>query len=257
MLGTSPHPSVRNSRLALTFRVDQLSDSNFINELEAVLRDTGLDPRTLQLELTESIILEQAETMRDLLERIRSFGVRIALDDFGTGYSSLSYLERFPIDTLKIDQSFVRTSVNRTDGPSEIVRLIVGLGRALDMNVVAEGVEDVQQWDVLRKFGCGSAQGYLFSRPRSRARSSGSSRAPTGETAAISFLTDVLAQTRPIADSSSTAARPLRILGLPELRLPPLRLKPAKKSISRLAVAHSSASNALDTRRRQACKPRR
>ncbi len=154
------------AKLALSVNVSsrQLSDPNFMNELEAALSDSGMDGRTLQLELTESIILEQAESVRNLLERIRSLGVRIALDDFGTGYSSLSYLERFPIDTLKIDQSFVRRLLTEPT-TSEIVRLIVGLGRALDMNVVAEGVENVEQWDALRKFGCGSAQGYLFSRP--------------------------------------------------------------------------------------------
>ena len=154
------------AKLVLSVNVSsrQLNDATFINELESALAESGLDPHTLQLELTESIFLEHAENARMLLERIRMLGVRIALDDFGTGYSSLSYLQRFPVDTLKIDKSFVALLL--TDpATSEIVRLIVGLGRALDMNVVAEGVEDVRQWDVLRKFGCASAQGYLFSRP--------------------------------------------------------------------------------------------
>jgi predicted signal transduction protein with EAL and GGDEF domain len=155
-----------NANLIISVNVSsrQLNDARFFFELEAALARTGLAPATLQLELTESILLQNAEGARASLERIRRLGVRIALDDFGTGYSSLSYLEKFPIDTLKIDQSFV---ARLTTAPTtkEIVRLIVGLGSALEMNVLAEGVEQAAQWNVLRDFGCASAQGYLFSRP--------------------------------------------------------------------------------------------
>ena len=125
---------------------------------------SGLDPRTLQLEITESIFLEHAQDFAALLERIQALGVRFALDDFGTGYSSLSYLERFRFDTLKIDQSFVARLLS-VPATAEIVRLIIGLAMALGMDVVAEGVEEPAQWEALRDFGCARAQGYYFSRP--------------------------------------------------------------------------------------------
>ncbi len=155
-----------HERLSLSVNVSsrQLCDPKFFFELEQTLAASGLDPKTLQLEITESIFLEHAQTAREVFDRVRALGVRIALDDFGTGYSSLSYLEQFPIDTLKIDQSFVARLLT-TRATREIVRLIVGLARALEMDVVAEGVEEPEQWEALRQFGCASAQGYLFSRP--------------------------------------------------------------------------------------------
>jgi diguanylate cyclase (GGDEF)-like protein/PAS domain S-box-containing protein len=156
----------QNERLTLSVNVSsrQLFDPGFFYELERALERSGLDPRTLQLEITESIFLAHAEDFATLIERIRALGVRIALDDFGTGYSSLSYLERFHFDTLKIDQSFVAKLLT-TVATNEIVRLIIGLARALGMDVVAEGVEESDQWEALREFGCARGQGYLFSRP--------------------------------------------------------------------------------------------
>ncbi len=153
-------------KLTLSVNVSsrQLFDSSFIFELEDALAQSGLDPHTLILEITESIFLEHAQDVSALFDRIKDLGVRVALDDFGTGYSSLSYLERFRFDTLKIDKSFVARLLSMR-ATSEIVRLIIGLAGALDMEVVAEGIESVEQWEALRDFGCVRAQGYLFSRP--------------------------------------------------------------------------------------------
>jgi EAL domain-containing protein (putative c-di-GMP-specific phosphodiesterase class I) len=153
------------ARLTISVNVSsrQLYDPRFFADLKSALIETGLDPSTLELEITESIFLAQGHDIAALLERIRALGVRIALDDFGTGYSSLSYLERFRFDTLKVDKTFVDRLTTRTTG--EIVRLIVGLASALGMDVVAEGIEDASQVEVLRDYGAARAQGFLFSRP--------------------------------------------------------------------------------------------
>lgn len=153
-------------RLTLSVNVSsrQLFDSRFIFELEHALAESGLDPHTLILEITESIFLEHAQDVSALFDRIKDLGVRVALDDFGTGYSSLSYLERFRFDALKIDKSFV-ARIGSVRATAEIVRLIIGLAGALDMDVVAEGIESTEQWEALNEFGCVRAQGYLFSRP--------------------------------------------------------------------------------------------
>src|SRR3569623_1179305 len=128
------------------------------------LAASGLSPNRLELEITESIFLEGSDSTFTLLHGLRSLGVRIALDDFGTGYSSLSYLQRFPFDKIKIDQSFIRDLLTRP-GAVAIVRAITDLARALGMETTAEGVEQAEQLAELRKHGCTSVQGYLFSKP--------------------------------------------------------------------------------------------
>ncbi|MEO5493549.1 MAG: EAL domain-containing protein [Sphingomonas sp.] len=128
------------------------------------LAASGLDPARLELEITESIFLEGLEETTRLLHGLRSLGVRIALDDFGTGYSSLSYLQSFPFDKIKIDRSFIQDLLTRP-GAVAIVRAITDLARALGMETTAEGVEETEQLTELRKHGCSSVQGYLFSRP--------------------------------------------------------------------------------------------
>ncbi|WP_275669357.1 EAL domain-containing protein [Sphingomonas panacisoli] len=123
-----------------------------------------LTPARLEVEITESIFLEDAGSVVTLLHQLRAMGVRIALDDFGTGYSSLSYLRSFPFDKIKIDKSFVDAVVN-DDSSAAIIRAIVDMATALHMETTAEGVEDTAQLDRLRGQGCSSIQGYLFSRP--------------------------------------------------------------------------------------------
>jgi len=157
-------PDSRPVAIGVNVSSRQLSDSGFFETLVAALDESGLDPHALELEITESVFIEHPESVGALLERIRALGVRVVLDDFGTGYSSLSYLERYPIDTLKIDRSFVaRLATSRTT--VEIVRLVVELAKALQMDVTAEGVEDERQFEILAGCGCTHAQGYLMSRP--------------------------------------------------------------------------------------------
>ncbi len=134
------------------------------HRLAALVRDAGLEPRRIDLELTESIIMEDGPTAVRTLEDLKSHGFGIAIDDFGTGYSSLSYLKRLPLDVLKIDQSFVRDLPGDQDDVA-IVETILSMARGLDLRVVAEGVETEQQLDFLRARGCDELQGFLFSPP--------------------------------------------------------------------------------------------
>ncbi len=142
----------------------QLLSEQFVENLEGVLARTKLQPELLQLEVTESVLLAGAAIVEPLFKSIRGLGVKIAFDDFGTGYSSLSYLERFQIDTLKIDKSFV-DRMNDTSAKSEIIRMIIALAHSLGVKVIAEGIELQSQCDALSQLGCTDMQGYLFSRP--------------------------------------------------------------------------------------------
>ena len=151
-------------RVSVNVSADELRDRAFIPELRAALRATGLDPGCLQLEITESVFLHQPGTVGRVLKRIRSMGVRIALDDFGTGYSSLGYLDRYRIDTLKIDRSFIARMLRQRRAMA-IMEGIVRLGRSLELDIVAEGVETPAQLRTLRGMGCASVQGFLLGRP--------------------------------------------------------------------------------------------
>lgn len=142
----------------------QLEDKGFLAVLQQALVEHAMDPRMLQLEITESVFMRNPGQIGALFKSIRKLGVSIAFDDFGTGYSSLSYLELYPIDTLKIDQSFVHR-LGKKSANAEIVRMIVALAHTLRMDVWAEGVENKNQRDVLEACGCTIAQGFLFSRP--------------------------------------------------------------------------------------------
>jgi EAL domain-containing protein (putative c-di-GMP-specific phosphodiesterase class I) len=129
-----------------------------------ILRETGLSPKCLKLEITESMVMENMDSAVQMLRQLRALGIALSIDDFGTGYSSLSYLHRFPINTLKIDKSFVtRMADNAENG--EIVRTIITLAKSLGMDVVAEGVETEAQLEQLKALSCQYGQGYLFSRP--------------------------------------------------------------------------------------------
>ena len=136
----------------------------FLEGVFAILKNTGLDPKFLELELTESVLMKRPESTASILQALRAEGVRVAVDDFGTGYSSLSYLQKFSIDALKIDQSFVRRITTAPD-ETTIVTAVISMARSLKLRVVAEGVETVKELEFLQAHQCDEAQGYYFSRP--------------------------------------------------------------------------------------------
>jgi len=142
----------------------QLADPRLLEEIAAALERNGVPPESLRLELTESVLMDNAETVLRILETLRSTGVRIWVDDFGTGYSSLSYLHRFPVDGLKIDKAFVDVLDGGEQGAA-MIRTIVGLAQALSVDVIAEGIEARTQADQLLRLGCLRGQGYFFSVP--------------------------------------------------------------------------------------------
>ncbi|MET0647659.1 MAG: EAL domain-containing protein [Pyrinomonadaceae bacterium] len=142
----------------------QFAQASLAETVDEALHATGLDPRCLRLEITESVVMGNAEAACSTLGSLRARGLGVSIDDFGTGYSSLSYLHRFPVDTLKVDRSFIGR-MGEGDENGEIVRTIITLARNLGMQVVAEGVETARQGDLLRGLGCEYAQGYFFSRP--------------------------------------------------------------------------------------------
>jgi diguanylate cyclase (GGDEF)-like protein/PAS domain S-box-containing protein len=142
----------------------EFRSEGFLENLRAILKDTRLDPRYLELELTESVLMQHAESSVSVLSTLKSIGVRLAVDDFGTGYSSLSYLKRFPIDSLKIDQSFVRDITTDTDDAT-IVGAVISMARSLRLCTIAEGVETEEQVTFLQAHSCDEAQGYYFSKP--------------------------------------------------------------------------------------------
>jgi diguanylate cyclase (GGDEF)-like protein/PAS domain S-box-containing protein len=142
----------------------EFRSKDFLKNVQAILGDTRLEPRYLELELTESVLMQDAESTASALEALKGMGVRLAVDDFGTGYSSLSYLSRFPIDVLKIDQSFVHKITSDT-GDAIITNAVINMGKSLKQRVIAEGVETVDQLTFLLAHGCDEGQGYYFSRP--------------------------------------------------------------------------------------------
>jgi EAL domain-containing protein (putative c-di-GMP-specific phosphodiesterase class I) len=158
------HPDVSNLRISVNLSVHEFSKPNLVETMERILFESGLDPRFLKLEITESAIMESIDFVTRTLKMLRERQIELSIDDFGTGYSSLCYLHRFPMDTLKIDQAFVR-EMHTTDENFHIVRTIVTLAQALNMSVVAEGIETEQQAEDLTRLGCEFGQGFLFSRP--------------------------------------------------------------------------------------------
>ncbi|MDT7951107.1 MAG: EAL domain-containing protein [Acetobacteraceae bacterium] len=151
-------------KVAVNLSPLQFRNRALASEVAAALERSGLPPARLELEITESLLLQDSESTLAILNEIRALGVHISMDDFGTGYSSLSYLRRFPFDKIKIDQSFIRHLEDSGDCIA-IVRAVLGLGKSLGMRVVAEGVETEEQFSLLRREGCEQVQGYLFSKP--------------------------------------------------------------------------------------------
>lgn len=149
--------------MAVNVSALELHDKDFLTSVRSTLTDTGLDPRRLELELTESVLMQDTQMVAAILQALRDLGVRIAVDDFGTGYSSLTYLQSFPVDTLKIDQSFVQGIDN--EAGEAIVCAVISMGTSLKLQVVAEGIETRQQLAFLKSHRCAEGQGYYFGRP--------------------------------------------------------------------------------------------
>ena len=150
--------------MAVKVSAIQFRDENFLEGLFTILSETGLDPRLLELELTESVLMKRVESTASILQTLRERGVQVAVDDFGTGYSSLNYLYKFPLDALKIEQSFVR-QITTTPDETTVVSAMISMGRSLKLRVVAEGVETPEVLAFLQARECDEAQGYYFSHP--------------------------------------------------------------------------------------------
>ncbi|MGA9672690.1 MAG: EAL domain-containing protein, partial [Terracidiphilus sp.] len=157
-------PPLRALTVSVNVSARQLCDSRLVEEVESALADSGLNPESLALEMTESSIMGNTQQTLATLDRLKAMNIRLEIDDFGTGYSSLSYLQRLPFDILKIDRSFIR-EMTAGNGSLDIVKAILQLARSLKLEVIAEGVETEQQLSTLHELGCNYLQGYLFSKP--------------------------------------------------------------------------------------------
>lgn len=153
-----------NFRMAVNVSVRQFAQPDLVEYIAAVLAETGLQPQSLEIELTESLVMNDVERSIDILQRLKAIGLQMSIDDFGTGYSSLAYLKRFPIDLLKIDQAFVR-DIETSSDDTAIVKAIISMAHSLGIRVIAEGVETEAQCNFLRLNMCDEIQGYFFSRP--------------------------------------------------------------------------------------------
>jgi EAL domain-containing protein (putative c-di-GMP-specific phosphodiesterase class I) len=150
--------------MAVNLSPRQFTDPGLLDDIATILRDSGMAAAMLELEITESMVMQNAERAIQALLAIKELGVRIAIDDFGTGYSSLAQLKRFPIDTLKVDRSFIR-DIPMDGEDRAITEAIIAMGRTLSLTVIAEGVETEEQQTFLREHACDQMQGYFFSRP--------------------------------------------------------------------------------------------
>ena len=159
---TARFPNDSPASVSVNISAQGFRQADVVRGVADALEETGLDPHSLRLEITESVAMADAERARTILTELKALGLRISLDDFGTGYSSLSYLQRFPVDVLNIDQSFV-AGMDQNHECREIVRTIVNLAAILGLDVVAEGTETAAQVDYLQSLDCGFAQGYFFS----------------------------------------------------------------------------------------------
>jgi EAL domain-containing protein (putative c-di-GMP-specific phosphodiesterase class I) len=150
--------------VAVNLSARQLHEPNFVEMVIDIIRESGLPPECLKLEVTESSVIQNPEVCISKMKMLRAQGITFSIDDFGTGYSSLSYLKRFPIDALKIDRSFISDAMS-SKGDQEIIKTIIAMARNLKIDAVAEGVETQEQKDFLASYGCNSMQGFLFARP--------------------------------------------------------------------------------------------
>ena len=151
-------------RMAVNLSARQFHEKNLLGMVRQTLREAQLDPACLELELTESVIMKNAEVTTAVLREFHEMGIEVSIDDFGTGYSSLNYLKRFPVNKLKIDQSFIR-DITRDPDDAAITTAVIAMGHSLHLKVIAEGVETKEQLEFLRSIQCDEIQGYYFSRP--------------------------------------------------------------------------------------------
>lgn len=154
----------RDLGLAVNVSAPLLQRPDAVSTIASVLGTTGLPPGLLELEITETLAVEDAAQTLKVLRGLKKLGIRLSIDDFGTGYSSLAYLMQFPLDVLKVDRSFIQALTTDRDG-AQIASAVIGLAHSLDLAVVAEGVEEIRQWEIVREQGCDRVQGYLFSPP--------------------------------------------------------------------------------------------
>ena len=151
-------------RIAVNLSLRQLRQKSFIKKIDKIIRRYGIDPASLEFEITETTLVEDPQRTIGLLNQLHAIGLHLAIDDFGTGYSSLSALQKFPINTLKIDRSFVKNAAEDANDAA-IVSTIIDMGRSLKLDVVAEGVETQEQLNFLRRLKCDYVQGMLFGEP--------------------------------------------------------------------------------------------
>jgi EAL domain-containing protein (putative c-di-GMP-specific phosphodiesterase class I) len=150
--------------MSVNLSARQFVQADLVDEVARILEETGLESSCLKLEITESVLMRDIDGTIDKLWQLKALGVQLAIDDFGTGYSSLSYLKRFPVDTLKIDRSFV-SGLGQDSNDTAIVRSVVALAKSLNLAVTGEGIETAEQLGQLQALGCDRGQGYLFAQP--------------------------------------------------------------------------------------------
>jgi len=152
-------------RMAVNVSVIQFRHPHFLEMLDNAIADSGINPADLELEITESVAMHDPQTMVRLLDDIHRRGVAIAIDDFGTGFSSLSYLQQLKVDRLKIDRAFVEQLLHDGHNGHSIAETVINLAKNIGLSVIAEGVEEQKQVEILQDFGCNEAQGYYYARP--------------------------------------------------------------------------------------------
>ncbi|RSL33949.1 EAL domain-containing protein [Salibacterium salarium] len=150
--------------VSINLSANQFLQANIVSNIFSVFNEYDVSPELIELEITESMLIENESMVQHILTQLRQYGIKIALDDFGTGYSSLAYLRKFKVDTLKLDRSFIRGISDEHDD-KEIVNAVISLGQSLGMAIVAEGVEKEEEFAVLRTLGINEVQGYYFSKP--------------------------------------------------------------------------------------------
>jgi EAL domain-containing protein (putative c-di-GMP-specific phosphodiesterase class I) len=151
-------------KMAVNISGKQLKHPKFLEMLTTIVQETGVDPTNLELEFTESVIMENVDNTVEIFRRLKEMGIQLSIDDFGTGYSSLNYLKHFPVDRIKIDKSFV-TDVYHNQSDAAIIEAIVSMAQSLSLRVVAEGVENSDQLHSLTKLGCDEVQGFYLAMP--------------------------------------------------------------------------------------------